>query len=283
MKILLVLLVVCTAVFAGEDFRMKQLERLAWWELTFAKAADTAGTKTAFIEFFAEDGIIFRPEPVNARKWFGKQSDITAKLRWQPAFVEISLEGDMGLSTGPWSLAPDPDQAPQAFGQFITIWGRQPDGSMKALIDTGTVNLPTGRAEPLRTGTGTHPPAQPVTPDQARSQLLELDRKLSRDSINKSFLDALGPYLSQDSRLIRAGIQPIMGRKSGLEQLKRDGGLYSWEPIDGATSKSGDFGYTYGRWRLQGTGAGTGHYLRVWTRNSDGQWQLALDALVPKT
>lgn len=281
MKIIMLFLLCAGMAQAGDEPRMEQLKRLAWWELTFAHAAETAGMRTAFIEFFAEDGIIFRPEPVNARKWFENQDEMTAKLRWQPAFVEISLEGDMGLSTGPWSLAPQPDQPPAAFGWFITIWGRQSDGSMKALIDTGTVNLPPEQPLPITTGAGTHPPNQPVTASTARAQLIELDRKLSNQSINQGFVDALGPYLGEDVRIMRAGISPVSGRENGLQQLGRDGGLYTWQPIDGACSRLGDFGYTYGNWKLDGTGTGSGHYLRVWVRNKAGQWRLALDALIP--
>ena len=58
------------------------------------------------------------------------------------------------------------------------------------------------------------------------------------------------------------------------------------------SAQSGDLGYTWGTYQLAARGAGQaqnagakieeGFYARVWTRQRNGQWQVALDVLQPQ-
>ena len=53
----------------------------------------------------------------------------------------LSTAGDLGYSTGPYEFRKDAaDAVPASFGNYITIWKRQPDGTLKVLIDLGTAN-----------------------------------------------------------------------------------------------------------------------------------------------
>ena len=57
----------------------------------------------------------------------------------------------------------------------------------------------------------------------------------------------------------------------------------SWEPEYAEVSSSADFGYTVGRYesrRVGGDGVplvGTGRYVTIWRRDSDGRWKVVLD------
>ena len=56
-----------------ESERTKTRRALVEMEHAFAKAAATKGTRDAFIEFLADDGIVFQPGPVNGKKfWTGR-------------------------------------------------------------------------------------------------------------------------------------------------------------------------------------------------------------------
>jgi ketosteroid isomerase-like protein len=67
----------------------------------------------------------------------------------------------------------------------------------------------------------------------------------------------------------------------------------TWEPIKADVSQSNDLGYTYGSYELRETsaaatsGAATtaavekGYFVRVWKRNKDGKWKVALDTTNP--
>ena len=95
-------------------------------EAVFVGAAVTRG-RTAIVDswkvFFAPD----RPEFV-----------------WQPEIVELSGDGTLGMTRGPWTMkGQGPDGKPfERSGTFNSIWRRQPDGSWKIVFDMGCPGCP---------------------------------------------------------------------------------------------------------------------------------------------
>src|SRR4051812_50131302 len=65
-------------------------------ERKFAQAAQEKGTRAAFREFLAEDGIVFRPGPVNGREVWRGRPDSGPDLVWEPTFAAIARSGDFG-------------------------------------------------------------------------------------------------------------------------------------------------------------------------------------------
>src|SRR5947199_8834167 len=121
-----------------ESERTKTRRALVEMEHAFAKAAATKGTRDAFLEFLADDGIIFQPGPVNGKKFWGERPSRKGLLSWETIFSDVSRAGDLGYRTGPWEFGPNgPDDQPVAFGQYFTIWKKQRDGSWKAVLDRG--------------------------------------------------------------------------------------------------------------------------------------------------
>ena len=51
--------------------------------------------------------------------------------------------------------------------------------------------------------------------------------------------------------------------------------------VQGGTDASGDLGYTYGRYDMAEPPAEDGAYLRVWSRQPDGQWRVGADVTAP--
>jgi ketosteroid isomerase-like protein len=51
------------------------------------------------------------------------------------------------------------------------------------------------------------------------------------------------------------------------------------EPLKSETAASRDLGYTWGRFTMTSSTSNEykGYYVRVWTRRSDGAWQLVAD------
>src|ERR1041384_3099053 len=121
-----------------ENERTKTGRVLVEMEHAFAKAAATKGTRDAFLEFLADDGIIFQPGPVNGKKYWSERQPRKGLLSWEPVFADVSRAGDLGYTTGPWEFRPNgPDDQPVAFGQYFTIWKKQKDGDWKAVLDRG--------------------------------------------------------------------------------------------------------------------------------------------------
>src|SRR5438105_4415169 len=143
-SILITTLIISTSAIIGIVSAQKQSERmqnrraLVEMEHAFAQAAATKGTRDAFLEFLADDGIIFQPGPVNGKKFWSERPSRKGLLSWEPVFADVSRAGDLGYTTGPWEFRPNgPNDKPVAFGEYFTIWKKQRNNSWKAVLDRG--------------------------------------------------------------------------------------------------------------------------------------------------
>src|SRR5436305_10164897 len=118
--------------------RQAALDSLVAAEKAFAQMAAEKGTRDAFLAFLADDGLVFQPDPVNAKEAWKARQPSPALLSWYPVHSEVSLAGDLGFNTGPFDYRQKPGEKPVVFGQFATIWARQADGSWKAVLDLGS-------------------------------------------------------------------------------------------------------------------------------------------------
>lgn len=106
-------------------------------EYAFAEATKNSTVRDGFLQFIADDGILFRPGPVNGKEFLEKSDTQPGLLLWYPTASFISSSGDLGVNTGPWEFKRVEDEKPAAFGQFLTVWEKQSDDTWKFLIDLG--------------------------------------------------------------------------------------------------------------------------------------------------
>src|ERR1700704_2468058 len=149
MKILLpLLLTICSLIgttFAQDKKQAGDLKSMVETERAFARMSEEKGMREAFAAFIADEGILFRPTPVLGKKWM-QENPVPASatrplLAWQPIFAFVSIAGDLGYTTGPWQYKKDiKDAEPAAFGNFMTVWKKQADGSWKFALDLGIRN-----------------------------------------------------------------------------------------------------------------------------------------------
>src|SRR3954466_15615778 len=76
------------------------LNKLVETELSFAGTAAEKGTKTAFLTFLADDGIIFNPTEANGKLVWKARPESPALLSWNPAWADVSSDGKLGYTTG---------------------------------------------------------------------------------------------------------------------------------------------------------------------------------------
>ena len=69
---------------------MPDLRSPADAERSFARTASEHGIRAAFLQFLAEDGVVFDPAPTNGKKLYTGYDDKGKQLIWQPTFVTIS-------------------------------------------------------------------------------------------------------------------------------------------------------------------------------------------------
>lgn len=288
----LILLALLAPFAAGQKAdREAELRSLVEAERTFARASVEKGTRAAFIENLADDSILFRPGPVPGKKWMEEHPGGKGVLTWQPVFADVSNAGDMGYTTGPWEFREKSlEDKPVAYGEFITIWKKQPDGKWKAFLDIGNQH-----AEPTQPSAATpmveygRSPQVKARADKeaGRAELLKTESELQKALTGKSGADPFMPYWADDLRLYRINAYPVLGKAAARTALAASAGTLTWQTVGGEVSSSGDLGYTYGSYELKGgpqdKPAEGGNFLRIWKKQKDGTWKMVLDNLHPIT
>ena len=298
MRILLVsVLMICSLAgpaVAQNKNQADDLRAMVETERAFSRAAEEKGTREAFAEFIADNGILFRPTPVLGKNWMREHplppSTTRPLLSWQPIFAAISRGGDLGYTTGPWEFKQDiKDARPAAFGNFMTVWRKQPDGSWKFALDLGISNpepkVPVTTwqvADVSPKGAGTF---KGVNQESERAALLMVEREFSNASGFSGAVEAFRSYAATDVRLFRNGRLPFVGKLAATDALVPVTTEWTWTPLFAEVSLSGDLGYSYGTYELrEKTGARAlsekGNYARVW-KKVNGYWKLVVDVADP--
>ncbi len=265
-------------------------EQLAATEHLFATTSVDSGMTVAFLRFLNDEAVVFRPGPISGKRWYSDRSNTTAFLNWQPEFIEIASSGDLGYSTGPWEYRSSRADTTSYYGHFVSIWQRQAGGNYQVLADLGidhdAITHPLG-ATPLQLSTLPSPPKPPTENHDSLITGLKAAETTFSDAASKSTLaKGLAVFGDENIRLYRPGGFPLVGRK-GLESLPDAG--KSRMQVDtrfADVSANGDLGYTYGfvtTWPVDAdlTAGAVQSYLRVWKKNTRGEWKIALDIALP--
>jgi ketosteroid isomerase-like protein len=284
--------------FAQTAKEPSALQAMVNAERAFARMSLEQGIRPAFMAFIADDGILFRPTAVKGKQWMTDNpvpaSDKRPMLSWQPTFADIARAGDMGYTTGPWEFKSDiSDAKPVAFGNFLTVWKRQPDGSWKFAIDLGIGN-PQPTESPVPWGL----PKNYKSPKRMKGfwtlsteALLARDREFSNASLTNGAQKAFDVYAADDVRVFRNGKQPFIGKAVAMAALPENSIVWSWEPAFADVSQSDDLGYVYGTYELTQKTLGpktpkmpqkveVGNYYRIW-KKVGGTWKVVADLLDP--
>jgi ketosteroid isomerase-like protein len=295
MKILLPLLLIICSLFgitgAQDQKQASDLKSMVDTERAFARMSEEKGTREAFAAFIADDGILFRPGPVLGKKWMQENPVPASKTRpllaWQPIFAFVSSAGDLGYTTGPWQYKKDiKDAQPSAFGNFMTVWKKQTDGSWKFALDLGVGNpepkSPVPMWQPDKGQVGAEISTK-VDKELARSGLLDAERKFSKVSAELGARESFLLYAAKDVRLFRNDHFPFVGKMAAADALTPLTAEWTWTPSFAGVSISGDLGYTYGAYELvekAGAISERGNYARVWKKVL-GDWKLVIDVADP--
>lgn len=285
----LLLIFVTLPVAAQTNNPTKALRQMVATERAFSRTSEEKGIRESFTAFIADDGILFRPRAVPGKKWMQEHplppSTTRPLLTWQPIFAAISRAGDLGYTTGPWQYKNDVKEAkPAAFGNFMTVWKKQYDGTWKFVLDLGIDN-PEPPAVPRFMSFA--PPAgrfRRVNLPNSRAALVSAEKKFSQTSAERGAVEAFLAHAAPDVRVFRSGRQPFVGRKQAVRALPPLAISWSWVPGFSDVSASGDLGYSYGGYELREKSSGklveSGNYARVWRKAGD-VWKVVIDVANP--
>lgn len=285
--------------FAQKAKEASALQSMVDTERAFARMSEEQGTRPAFISFIADDGILFRPTAVKGKQWMTEHplppSDKRPLLSWQPTFADVARAGDMGYTTGPWEYKADiHDAKPVAFGNFLTVWKKQPDGSWKFAIDLGISNpQPTAAATPWQLPNNYQQAAagRRIDVESEPNALLAREREFSNASATRGAQQAFDAYAADDVRVFRNDKLPLVGKTAAATALPESPIGWTWEPAFADVSQSGDLGYTYGTYEITKKDSRpktpkmpqkveVGNYYRIWKKQGD-TWKVVADLLDP--
>jgi ketosteroid isomerase-like protein len=248
------------------------VESLIAAERAFAQMSLDRTTQEAFLSVIPEDGLLFRPGPVNARKLLLERPfPADLRLKWAPMLAHVAQSGELGYTSGPFESGRR-GQPPAGKGYFVSIWRKDASGTWKLIVDLG-INSPAAipvdsAAAELRRQAAVEPAA--ANGRNALESLMLADDRFDR-LLNEG-QPAIADVLSADARVYRAGNEPAVGGSNAARWVAHPKGV-TWRPDRAAVALSGDLGYTIGSYDSTSE---RGSYVRIWRRLPAG-WKIVLD------
>ena len=135
-------LMTCSAM--ASDVANKEIwgEEVRATENAFAAMAAEAGLKEAFLAYADEKAVLNRGNRLyrgeeEIAAYFDAQTIEEVTLVWEPEFVEVSDDGTLAYTYGPYTFSGKSADGEKlkSTGIFHTVWKRQPDGSWKYVYD----------------------------------------------------------------------------------------------------------------------------------------------------
>ena len=248
------------AVGQGEFQAMVDADR------SLSSYAAEVGTKTAYLKYLADDGVIFKPEAANGKDWWSLQKEEPpVTLRRTMEYADIAANGLLGYTTGVWEETPKKQGGPaRQIGQYITVWAKKPDGKFYAIIDVMTkydeAAPPVGNPMLVTTYT--------KDINKRRWSAADPSMKFLRMSMDRGGLgNAFDEWAAEDIRLIIEENPPIYGKKNAVKAMKKYLSVafprkvallesadlaYAWNPCEYANSEEGmEKGTCLNIWKLR--------------------------------
>ena len=119
---------------------------------------------------------------------------------------------------------------------------------------------------------------------KAEKELMKTDSLFSRLSIEQGMQKAFLAYMDTSAVLIRQKHMPIEGVsfiKHYFEGFSDTTFILTWKPLKARLSHENTMGFTYGIYEIAqkttGKLTGTGTYITIWQKDSNGHWKAIFD------
>ena len=274
MKRILIILLLLSGVSAAIAQDKSDLQKIVDTEHAFAAYAAEHDTKSAFLEYLTADAVLFQPDKVNGREYWNGRAQSKGLLSWAPNYADVSTNGIMGYTTGNWEYRPKgKDDTPVAFGEFITVWLRQPDGKYKFVVDIGI-----GHDKPAKYSNDWVTSQDKSTdPNTKNSSAADTASGFYEAASGQNLIAAYKAYAADDIRLYRENKMPAIGKKDALKLASSERGLVKLAKKS-VFLGSANLSYTTSTYtRTDGDKViEKGNYMQVW-KFKYGKWVIVLD------
>lgn len=260
-------------------FAQSNLQKIYDTEKAFEKAVAEKGVNAAFIEFTAPDGVcFFTGEAANCREFWRSIPKSPAFITWNPTFIDVSSNGALAYSFGNSAYrANGKDDKNVVYGEYATVWMRQPNGEYRAVFDMGIsheqANTETKWISPSDSGKETN---------SQRSSAADNATSFFETATVRGLSKAYKSYLADDAQILREGKMPIVGKKAVLEEVKNLKGNITFNKRTIFT-EAADMAYISNSYQLldkSNKPIGSGNFLQVWKLRA-GKWQIVFDMFLP--
>ena len=260
-----------TGVFAQKsDGTTKSLVNA---EKSFSDDALKDGTNAAFNKYAANDALVFRPNAVNAKKYYATAEDMKT-LSWTPTLARVSRSGDWGFTSGHYVV----DGEKKSYGHYLSVW-RTKNGRWELILDLGAeTNKQINKATPNFVE-----PKDRYAPKFATEKELKVSREVisTTEKTLNSTLKSFGPsafagFLNKDSQLLFPGTEAIVGKENIQAFINRMIGKINLKTTSFDKALGADFAYTYGLATIDYKTdlRESFNYIFIWERQTDGNWNI---------
>ncbi|HEY8560080.1 MAG TPA: nuclear transport factor 2 family protein [Pyrinomonadaceae bacterium] len=277
MKIILLLSLIVGASL--NVFAQSSQQKIYDTEKAFEKAVAEKGMNRAFIDFSTADGLCFMPGyPVGCIEYFKARPASPAALFWNPTFIDVSSNGALAYSTGNSVYKPKgKDDAAAYYGEYATVWMRQPDGGYKAVLDIGI-----SHEQPNAETNWTSPADSGKELNEKKFSAADSSTAFFEMSARRGLSKAYKTYFADDVRILRDGKLPIVGKPAALREFKNDKSIVNFAKrsvfVGAADMAYITNGYTVAD--RDGKITGKGNFLQIWKLRNN-KWQIVFDVFLP--
>jgi ketosteroid isomerase-like protein len=259
-------------------FAQNNLQKVYDTEKAFEKSAAEKGINEAFIEFLAPDGLVFVPDRTNGREFWKNRPKSAAALSWNPTFVDVSSNGVMAYTTGNSIYKPKgKDDTNAIYGEYATVWQRQPNGNYLAVLDLGIshdqANNETKWISPIDSGKELN---------EKKYSAADYSTAFFEAAAKQGLSKAYKTFLANDARLLREGKMPIIGKENALKEFKNDKSkiVFTKRSFFVGAADMAYISNTYTATDKNDKPIEKGNFLQVWKLHGN-RWEIVLDAFVP--
>ncbi len=121
---------------------------------------------------------------------------------------------------------------------------------------------------------------KPVVKKASVNEIINADLAFSEMSKQSGMKNAFIDYIDDEGILLRPDHEPVKGADAidFLSQVNDTSYTVSWVPEGAQIAKSGDLGFTYGTYTLEGKGKTLkGTYVNIWKKQADGTWKFVMN------
>lgn len=248
-------------------------------EKEFAESLAKNGAKAAYSSFAAADGLVFRPNAVNARTYYATQPD-TKEISWTPVYAKVARSGDWGFTTGPYEV-----KSENMFGQYLSIW-KAKDGKWELNMDLGTTNnKPLNKVTPefIEPKDSYKPKFLNDKQRAAGADIIATTEKTLNTMLKTHGIAAFSGFLNPDARVLFPGYEPIIGKDKAIAFFNGMVSKMNLKMTKVDKADGGDLAYTYGVATIDYKAdlRESFNYIFIYERQADHNWNLVVQAFAP--